>query len=78
MFAPVFEYHDRIAHYNLQDNCVLPWIEDEERGDHEIRGGFGSVCKVGIHQAHHRFAGSVSPVVRFSSSFSVRVNINSF
>ena len=63
MLGPVFEYHDRIKHYDLQSNCVLPWVEDEERGDHEIHGGFGSVCKVAIHPAHHRFTEGVSPMM---------------
>ncbi|KAE9370825.1 kinase-like protein [Stipitochalara longipes BDJ] len=67
MLAPVFEYHDRVEHYDLHDNCVLPWVEDDERGDHEIQGGFGSVVKVAIHKAHQRFVGNAiqMPLPRF-------------
>lgn len=63
MLVPIFEYHEGIEHYDLQDNCVLPWVEDEESGDREIQGGFGSVSKVAIHQAHQRFVGSSNHIV---------------
>lgn len=63
MLAPIFEYTDEIEHYDLEDNCVLPWVEDEERSDQAIEGGFGSVWKIAIHPAHQQIRGSVSPRV---------------
>jgi hypothetical protein len=64
MLAPVFEYHDGIAHYDLHDNCVLPWVEDEERGDSAMVGGYGSVSKIAIHPAHQRIVGNANQMVK--------------
>lgn len=64
MLAPVFEYHDEIEHYDLHDNCVLPWVEDEERGDSAMVGGYGSVSKIAIHPAHQLIAGNANQLVR--------------
>jgi hypothetical protein len=63
MFAPIFEYRDEIEHYDLDDNCVLPWIEDDERSDRAIEGGYGSVWKIAIHPAHQRVIGSANQKV---------------
>jgi serine/threonine protein kinase len=62
--APIFEYHDDINHYELNDNCVLPWVEDEERSDRAIEGGFGSVWKIAIHPAHQQIHSTVGPKVQ--------------
>lgn len=59
--APIFRI-DRYQtkHYQLEDNCVMPYVEDTE---HEARsGGFSDVWKVVIHSAHHNFLDSVSNV----------------
>jgi hypothetical protein len=64
MLAPIFEYRDEIKHYELDDNCVLPWVEDEERSDRAIQGGYGSVWKIAIHPAHQKVEGSANQKVR--------------
>jgi hypothetical protein len=61
--APIFEYHDHINHYELDDNCVLPWVEDEERSHRAVEGGYGSVWKIAIHPAHQRITSTVIPKV---------------
>jgi hypothetical protein len=63
MLAPVFEFHDGIKHYDLDDNCILPWAEDEERNGSTIDGGHGSVCRIAIHPAHQRIVGHVNQMV---------------
>jgi hypothetical protein len=63
MLAPVFEFHDGIKHYDLHDNCILPWTEDEERNGSAIDGGYGSVCKIAIHPAHQRIVGHTNQMV---------------
>jgi hypothetical protein len=58
--APIF-IGDRIEHFELDDNCVMPFIKDTE---HEARsGGFSDVWGVVIHPAHHTFSDSVSQFV---------------
>jgi len=66
MLAPIFEYTDEIEHYELNDNCVLPWIEDFERSGRAINeGGYSTVWKVAIHPAHQRTKGCVKPKVKY-------------
>jgi hypothetical protein len=62
MLAPIFEYTDEIEHYELDDNCVLPWIERSDRAINE--GGYSTVCKVAIHPAHQQTKGFVKPKVK--------------
>lgn len=62
--APIFEYDDDIKHYELDDNCVLPWVEDDERSDRAIESGFGSVWKIAIHPAHQRIHRTMGPKVQ--------------
>jgi hypothetical protein len=51
--APVFE--DRgIPHYELNDNCVLPFINHRE-GREVHYGGFSSVWAAQIHPAHYNW-----------------------
>jgi serine/threonine protein kinase len=65
MLAPIFEYTDEIEHYELDVNCVLPWIEDFERSGRAINeGGYSTVWKVAIHPAHQRTKGCVKPKVK--------------
>jgi hypothetical protein len=54
MLAPIFEYSEEIKHYELQDNCVLPFVRDRDRCNNTTEGGYGSVSKVCIHSAHQR------------------------
>ncbi|KAF4626883.1 hypothetical protein G7Y89_g11273 [Cudoniella acicularis] len=51
MLAPVFEESKEVKHYNLDANCVMPFIEDQERTS-QASGGFSSVWGVRIHPAH--------------------------
>ncbi|KUJ21647.1 kinase-like protein, partial [Mollisia scopiformis] len=55
MLAPVFKesLNDprKVRHYNLDDNCVMPFIEDHERTD-TIASGFSTVWAVRVHPAH--------------------------
>jgi len=49
--APIFT-SARTQHYELDDNCVMPFIKDTE---HEARsGGFSDVWEVVIHPAHQK------------------------
>jgi hypothetical protein len=64
MLAPVFEFHDGIEHYDLHDNCVLPWVEDGESGDSANVGGYGSVSKIAIHPAHQKVVENISQIVK--------------
>jgi hypothetical protein len=60
--APVFDFGEEIKHYDLPDNCVLPFIEDEERTNAKS-GGYSEVWGVRIHPAHqnlYRITSSVS------------------
>lgn len=52
--APIFRSAKggNVRHYDLKDNCVLPYIEDQERSENENTGGFGSVWGVKMHPAH--------------------------
>lgn len=59
--VPFFTFageESHISFYDLDASCALPFIEQEE----PIHGGFGSVRKIHIHQAHHNLCdiGSVS------------------
>ncbi|KAF4625216.1 hypothetical protein G7Y89_g12953 [Cudoniella acicularis] len=50
--APIFT-RPRTQHYELDDNCVMPFIKDTE---HEAQsGGFSDVWEVVIHPAHQKF-----------------------
>jgi len=57
--APYFrlstEDKPKVRHYNLEDNSILPFIEDDEvkRNSGRNGGGFGDVWRVKIHPAHH-------------------------
>jgi hypothetical protein len=66
MLAPIFEYNDAIEHLELHDNCVLPWLEDEERSDRAMEGGYGSVWKIAIHPAHQRVRSNSNQMVSFA------------
>ncbi|EPE24891.1 Protein kinase-like (PK-like) [Glarea lozoyensis ATCC 20868] len=52
--APVFEAAAEIHHYDFHDNCILPFIKDEARGDNVALGGLSSVWEVVIHPAHQK------------------------
>jgi len=59
--APVFNFGEEIKHYDLADNCVLPFIEDEERTNAKF-GGYSHVWGVRIHPAHQNLYRSTSSV----------------
>ena len=50
--APVFQKTESgiVPHYDLDDNVILPFIEDNER--EMASGGYSHVWKVRIHPAH--------------------------
>jgi hypothetical protein len=54
VMAPLFKESDSIEHYEFDDNCVFPFIRDEERNNVKV-GGFGTVWEIDIHPAHHSF-----------------------
>jgi hypothetical protein len=71
MQAPFFKESRKgqdVNHYEIDDNCVLPFIKDEElnevTSEHQ-EGGFGSVWEIIIHRAHHNLHTSTSPGVSF-------------
>jgi serine/threonine protein kinase len=58
--SPIFT-NARTQHYELDDNCVMPFIKDTE---HEAQsGGFGDVWEVVIHPAHQKLFDSVSQFI---------------
>jgi serine/threonine protein kinase len=58
--SPIFT-NARTQHYELDDNCVMPFIRDTE---HEAKsGGFSDVWEVVIHPAHQKLFDSVSQFV---------------
>jgi hypothetical protein len=58
--SPIFT-NARTQHYELDDNCVMPFIRDTE---HEAKsGGFSDVWEVVIHPAHQKLFDSVSQSV---------------
>jgi hypothetical protein len=59
--APVFNFGEEIKHYDLDDNCVLPFIEDEEKTNAKS-GGYSDVWGVRIHPAHQNLYRSTSSV----------------
>jgi hypothetical protein len=59
--APVFE---NLAHYNFEDNVILPFINDRERFPEEIKkGGYSEVWATRIHPAHQKILQSTHPLV---------------
>lgn len=52
MDPPVFEY---CHHYEIDDSCVLPFLNSEGSSDEVKEGGFSTVWKAKIYPAHHRF-----------------------
>lgn len=44
----------KVSHYNLREQSILPFIEDDE-GNLGI-GGFGEVWRVRLHHAHHNLS----------------------
>jgi hypothetical protein len=57
--SPVFNLGEGIRHYDLEDNCVLPFIEDQERTNTKS-GGFSDVWNIRIHPAHQNLYQSTS------------------
>ncbi|KAF4633525.1 hypothetical protein G7Y89_g4594 [Cudoniella acicularis] len=52
MLAPIFKQSRKVRHYELEDNCVLPYIEDREGSDGAEEGGYSTVWAVRIHPEH--------------------------
>jgi serine/threonine protein kinase len=59
MLAPFFTqgHYNKVAHYVLKDQHILPFVftQEEEDDNTEITGGFGRVFMVRIHPEHHNF-----------------------
>jgi hypothetical protein len=54
VLAPVFDRGEDVLHQDLDDNCILPFLEDNERSDKARKGGFGFVWEIVIHPAHQK------------------------
>jgi hypothetical protein len=53
--APVFEFRPNVLHYEFDNNCILPFMkEDEDSAAVRHEGGFSSVWRVQIHPAHQK------------------------
>ncbi|RYP92045.1 hypothetical protein DL770_001823 [Monosporascus sp. CRB-9-2] len=50
------EPQQKLEHYNLEDNVVLPEIYTEQSQGSARQGGFGDVYKVVFHPAHHNMS----------------------
>ena len=69
MMAPIFKHTEKVGHWVLDDNDVLPFIEDHEQSNQGPEyGGFGSVWEVKIHPAHHDLHTTTNTKVRQRSS----------
>lgn len=66
--APVFKSSpDDIKHHRLDDNVVLPYVEDQELEPGAVKvGGYSEVWGVRIHSAHQRMLRSKDPLVRLN------------
>lgn len=55
MMAPIFTRPDReVKFLVLEDQCPLPFTDDQEQGDQRQAGGYSCVWPVRIHSAHQR------------------------
>jgi hypothetical protein len=64
--APVFDTLRK--HYELEDDCVLPFVEDKGNNIGSVNtGGYSEVWGVRIHPAHQRIFKSTNAQVRASS-----------
>lgn len=65
MIAPVFK--DKMKHYVLHKNTVLPFIsmDDEEGQIDQTGGGYSDVFTTHIHPSHCKFRSNWSPTVSF-------------
>jgi hypothetical protein len=65
MLAPIFKKSHLVEHYDLLDNQVLPFIEDQVRDLAKSGGvgGFGSVWAVRMHPAHQFLHRDTNPGV---------------
>lgn len=61
--APVFVNNGTIPHYELDDNTILPYIEDQEGLQDLMRGGYSHVWGVRVHPAHQNVYRSTNPKV---------------
>jgi hypothetical protein len=67
VLAPVFKKEERpdvIPHIELNDACLLPFIEDREKHD-KMAGGYSEVWGVRIHPAHQKLLPEGSMVWSF-------------
>lgn len=65
--APVFEKSStgEIPHHDLDNNVILPFIEDREAQESQTKsGGYSHVWGVRIHSAHQNLYHSADPNVR--------------
>lgn len=65
MLSPVFHFGDDVQHQELEDTCVLPFIEDHERSNTQmaIEGGYAFVWKIKIHPDHQIVSGQAESEV---------------
>jgi hypothetical protein len=63
--APHFHKQpDEIPHFDLDDNCVMPFVEDHEENPKFRRaGGYSELWPVRIHPAHQNLLDSTNPRV---------------
>jgi hypothetical protein len=64
VLAPIFKEGktNKVRHWELADNCVLPLVEDRKRTEAK-ESGFSSVWGVLIHPAHQLLYKSNNPTV---------------
>ncbi len=69
--SPVFNFCDEIEHKKLEDNDVLPFVENHQRSstDKPAQGGFGSVWKAKIHDGHQKIYGRPDTAVESKIPF---------
>jgi hypothetical protein len=72
--APVFEMLGK--HYELEDDCVLPFVEDRGNNIENVNtGGYSEVWGVRIHSAHQRIFKSTNAMVRASRPLTYNLSI---
>ncbi|TVY93333.1 Cyclin-dependent kinase [Lachnellula willkommii] len=72
VLAHIFDNNEegQIPHYDIGNNCILPFVKDEEQGDKVKQGGFSTVWEIIIHPAHQKLYRSTDLEVKKSLFFS--------
>lgn len=63
-FSLSLEKTRKPQHYVLQNETILPFIEEGEGNEHRAEGGYSDVWRIKIHPAHHNWCGGLVSTTR--------------